>query len=110
MAVTATKDVVLRGNNFILGLATLVFTGSYAALGDPLDFGAVFGMLTTKQPKRALIHGKAGFIYTYDLVNKKVMVFCNTAGGANLPLVEHTAIAYVAGVTGDVVEAWVLFA
>jgi len=109
MAVAATVTSKSKRGGVLSAFITLVFSGNYVALGEPLDFNTIVGY-TSRQPKNVIIAGKAGFVYLYDLANKKVMVFCNVAGGANLPLVEHTAIAYVAGVTGDVVTAEVSWA
>jgi hypothetical protein len=49
-------------------------------------------------------------VYSYDLANKKFMVFCNTAGGVDNPLGQHSAAAYAAGVTGDVINYIAIFA
>lgn len=82
-------------------------SGNYATNGDPLDFGPL-GPLT-KQPINVDVRGISGFVYAYDLVNKKLKVFCNTAGGANSALGEHTAAALVAGVLADTITAYVTY-
>lgn len=81
-------------------LGRITFSGTYPTGGDTLDLSKLAG-ITNRQPDIVLITGKAGFIYQYDHTNKKVIVFCNTAGGANAALGEHTNVAYVAGITGD---------
>jgi hypothetical protein len=75
-------------------------SGNYATGGDDLDLAKVVGF-TNRRPDLVLIVGKAGFVYQYDHTNKKMLVYVNTAGGVNTALGEHTAIAYVVGVTGD---------
>lgn len=94
-------------NTGFAALIPLTPSGTYPTGGDPVDF-AGFAPLG-RQPKAVIIFGKAGFVYQYDLANKKMFVYCNTAGGANNALGEHTNAAYVAGVTGDVIVALVLF-
>lgn len=98
----ANKPKLLRGLNYRKMYGRLVASGSYATGGDVVDFALVAP--TRKQPLTVRIMGKSGFIYSYDLANKKVQVWCNTAGAANTALGEHTAAALVAGVTGDVIE------
>lgn len=77
-------------------------SGNYATGGDDLDFSKVAG-ITNRRPDFVIVAGMAGFVYQYDVANKKLLVFCNTAGGANAALGEHTAVGYVAGVTGDTI-------
>src|SRR5262245_54776800 len=98
----ALKPRILRGRNYFKMYGRLVASGNYASGGDPVDFALISP--TRKQPFTVNIKGKAGFIYAYDLANKKVMVWTNSAGGVNLSLTEHTAVALVAGVTGDTIE------
>lgn len=89
--------------NMIAIFGTLTPSGTYpAANGDPIDFGVIAGF-SNKQPLFVEICGKAGFVYTYDYVNKSLRVWVNTAGGANAALGEHTNVGYVAGVTGDII-------
>lgn len=92
-------------------------SGTYPTGGDPFDFTGFLGFMG-RLPTAVLITGKAGFIYQWagngsaanrTVANQKMLVFCNTAGGANAALGEHTNIAYVAGVTGDVIVAQVWF-
>lgn len=53
-----------------------------------------------RSPDFVKVEGKAGFVFQYDYTNKKLLTYCNTAGAANAALGEHTAVAYVAGITG----------
>lgn len=99
-----------QGFSTIEVFGTLTPTGSYATGGDVVDFTQLGSVYRAKDPLIVEITGKAGFVYQYDVVNKKVLVFCNTAGGANAALGEHTAIAYVAGVTGDLIRVRMAFA
>ena len=84
----------------ILAQGVIVASGTYPTGGDSLDISKAIGF-TNRRPDLVLITGKAGFIYQYDHVNKTMFVYCNTAGGANAALGEHTNAGYVAGVTGD---------
>lgn len=102
LAGTRTKRDQMPG--MLVGVFSVVASGNYATGGDSLDLQPLMG-ITTKQPDMVFISGKAGFVYPYDLANKKMLVFCNTAGGANAALGEHTAAAYAAGVTGDTIIA-----
>lgn len=87
-------------------LATLVFSGNYAAGGDLIDFANIQEGVV--QPIWVDIRGKAGYSYEYDFAAKKVIVRQQkdpaAAGGADIPLPELAAAAYPAGVTGDVVK------
>lgn len=111
MAMTFTQNGPRRqGFSTIEVIGTLAASGSYATGGDVVDFTQLGSVYRAKDPIFVEIQGKAGFVYQYDVVNKKVLVFCNTAGAANAPLGEHTAIAYVAGVTGDTIRVRMIFA
>lgn len=103
MALVATK-IKSIGTKPIIVTASIVASGSYATGGDALDFAPLAG-LTTKQPDFVQVEGIAGFVYQYDGVAKKLLVYSNTAGGANAPLGEHTAATYAAGVSGDTIKA-----
>ena len=104
MAVTLTMLKRSKGGSGLRALVQVVFSGNYPANGEPVDFSAVVGF-TNREPDDVDVMGKAGFVYQYDPVNDKILVYCNTAGGANAPLGEHTAAAYAAGVTGDSITA-----
>jgi hypothetical protein len=110
MAMTFTQAGPRKpGFHTIEVFGTLVASGNYAANGDVVDFTQLGSILRAKDPLFVDIQGKAGFIYQYDITNKKVLVYSNTAGGANAPLGEHTAAAYAAGVTGDTIRVRMVF-
>jgi hypothetical protein len=88
----------------IVGLVQLTASGSYSTGGDSVDLATVVGM-TNRKPDFVEIAGIAGFVYQYDQANKKVLVYCNTAGGSNAALGEHTAATYATGVSGDTILA-----
>ena len=75
----------------------LTFTGNYATGGVALDFGGVYN--TSKQPYWVHVEGMGVYEYKYDYTAKKLLTF--TAGA------ELAAAAYPAGVTADVVFAYV---
>lgn len=106
MAVTVTRvgNRNRQAVSFLVGNFSLVFSGSYPTGGELVDFALLLG-LAQKQPFLVSVGGKAGYMYQYDYVAKKVMVRVNTGAGVNLGLPEHTAAAYNAGVTADVVTA-----
>lgn len=108
MAIAATVVKREKGGRQLNAVLTLVPSGTYPTGGDVIDFAPVVGF-TSRQPDKVNIDGKAGFIYQYDLANKKMLVYCNTAGGANAALGEHTNAGYVAGVTGDTISAEVMW-
>lgn len=93
-----------KSGNGIDAQVQLTFSGTYPTGGEAVSFEAAVG-ITNRPPSNVMVAGKAGFLYQYDSLNKKVLVLCNTAGGANLRMDEHTAATYVAGVSGDVVVA-----
>lgn len=88
---------------------SLVASGSYPAGGDVADFTQLGSIIRAKDPLFVDIQGKSGWIYQYDYVNKKVLVYANTAGGANAPLGEHTAAAYTASVISDIIKVRMVF-
>lgn len=98
VALTVTKEHAIDPG-LILVRGTVVFSGSYPAGGEAFSLAGSVHSLGT--PLFVVVVGKAGFVYLYDHVNDKVMVWTNSAGGVNLSLTEHSAAAYVAGVTGD---------
>lgn len=96
-------------NNFFIVHCRLVASVNYPNPGgDVLDFKPL-SRYNTKQPLLVFIVGIAGFKYEYDLANKKVKVRINDAGGANAPQAEVANGAYPAGVTGDTIDAFVVF-
>lgn len=88
----------------------LTFSGSYPANGEPLDF-ATLSQITNRQPSRVeILANTAAVVFTYDKVLKTIRIWCNSAGGANGVLTEHTTAGYIASVTGDVqIEARATF-
>lgn len=88
---------------------TIVASGNYVANGDPVDFTQLGSILRAKDPLFVEIQGKNGFIYQYDITNKKVLVYVNTAGGANAALGEHTAAAYAAAIPTDTIRVRMIF-
>lgn len=116
MAVTVTKKALLAGGPEARLYFTLVFNTNYPAGGDTVNF-ATLGPTGKAAPLYVQINGIAGFVYTYqgpaagtaDATNGRVQVYCNTAGGANAALGEHTTAAYVAGVTGDTITGCAVF-
>jgi len=107
MALVVTKTNKFVEIKLIQGFFTVVASSNYAAGGEVLGLKALFG--THKDPIHVVIRGKAGFVYEYDFVNDKMMVFVNVAGGANAALGEHTAAAYVAGILADVIKGYAVF-
>jgi hypothetical protein len=114
MAIAIAADSVykkrrLRGNNYFRVYCRLTPSGNYPNNGDVIDF-KVLNPNSPKQPVSVDIYGQAGFIYQYDLANKKFMVRVATTTGANLPLAQHSAAAYDAAVIADTIIAEVTFA
>lgn len=116
----ALAGTVLRRNKLGQGLrceVQITASGNYVSGGDALSLASLCGY-TNRLPTFVNIVGKAGFVYSWagngpesnrTSANQKMLVFVNTAGGVNTALGEHTAIAYVAGVTGDTIVAEVWF-
>lgn len=75
-------------------------SGNYATNGEVLAPTLESMHFQGKSPDFVTVYGKAGFVFQYDHVNKKLLTYTNTAGAANAALGEHTAVAYVAGITG----------
>lgn len=88
----------------------ITLSGDYPAGGEPCDFLAAVGpTVKGTQPIYVHVYGISGFVYQWLPTPKKLMVYCNTAGGADAPLGELTAGAYPAGVSSDVIRAKVDF-
>ena len=111
LAVTINNVDVTQDSLLVRG--TLVASGSYVAGGDTLDFSAKGDLPVSIAPRDVFIHGVAGFVYEFvrgtTLANSKVKVRVDGAGGVNVALGEHTAVAYVAGVTGDTITFLAIF-
>lgn len=111
MALAFTQDGPRRVNLVTMEVfGTLVASGSYATGGDTIDFTQLGSIIRAKDPLFVEVNGIAGFVYQYNRVTKKLLVYANTAGGSNAPLGEHTAAAYAAGVTGDTIRVRMVFA
>lgn len=89
---------------------TLAFTGSYVIGGEVQTNPFSNVDREKREPDFILASGRAGFVYQYEKSSKKWLVYCNTAGAANAALGEHTAAAYVAGITGDVINGVAVWA
>jgi len=109
MAVTVTQIDQWNDSGRINTILAVVFSGSYAAGGDLLDFAPY--QQGSIQPEWVDIRGKAGFVYEYDITNKKIMVRGvdpAAAGGTITALPEIATAAYPAGVTGDIVRIFLI--
>lgn len=110
LAVTISNTDVAQDSFYVRG--TIVASGSYATGGDTLSFASL-GIPASVAPRDVFIHGIAGFVYSFSrgstLANSLMLVHCNTAGGANAPLGEHTAASYAAGVSGDTITFLAIF-
>lgn len=73
MAVTATLVKRTKTIQGLVGIFTLTASGNYASGGNSLDFAPKIGY-TNRQPKTVVVTGLAGYIYEYDLANKKLKV------------------------------------
>lgn len=91
MAVTATLLKRLKDPQGLRGIFTLVFSGNYATGGASLDFSPKIGY-TNRQPGRVEIIGIAGYIYEYDLTNKKVIVRQGAVAGSIVGTFVGTAL------------------
>lgn len=108
---TLTVTQKTTAGKFAIMTGTIVFSGSYATGGDTLSLTGL-QIPGTVAPRAVFVTGQAGYMYQYTGTtrsNGKVKVYVATTSGANIPLAEHTAAAYAAGVTGDTVTILVLF-
>jgi hypothetical protein len=87
-------------------VGTITASGSYTTGGDTLNLQGI-GIKSSQVPFLVQINGQNGFLYSWvagtTQANGKVKVLVATTGGTNLPLSEHSAAAYVSGVTSDVI-------
>ncbi len=96
-------NVDSSASNFVYGLATLTFSGSYPAGGDTLDFTQVADKLPSTQIVQAFAESQNGNAGYYVAIagsaenNWKLKAF--NGGGT-----EITAGAYPASVTSDIVQ------
>ncbi len=110
-AIPTASITLLRGVNFIVAFFTITVSGNYATGGEiPSPTIQALNRFNGRAPLFVIIQGKAGFVYSYDSATGKVLVYCNTAGGANAALGEHTAAAYAAGVAADVIRGMAVYA
>lgn len=113
---TITPTLVARRNvgQLTIAVFTLVFSGSYVANGDTLNLCG-FQIPGTQPPLAVFITGLNGVIYQYRKLapagrcTGTVKVMIEQTVATNTPLGEHTAVAYVASVTSDVVTALVIY-
>lgn len=98
LAVTGIKKRQVAG--VFMAAFTVTPSGNYATGGEAPDNTLESMHPLGKSPDFFKIETANGFIFQYNHSTKKLMLFCNTAGAANGALGEHTAAAYVAGITG----------
>jgi hypothetical protein len=83
----------------------LTASGSYATGGDTFDTTVLLQPGIARVPFDVLFKSRDGYVYSFvpnaNPALCKVKVLCNTAGGANAALGEHTAAAYNAAVIAD---------
>ena len=112
IAVAVTKQYWDGKKVHVVG--TLTFSGNYATGGDGINFTGL-GIKSSLAPYWFEVQGINGFIYAYapgspaSQTNGKIKVFVEATVATNTPLAEHTAVAYVAGVTGDTVTFYAEF-
>lgn len=95
-------DIAAGGALGIRVRGTLAASGNYTTGGDGLDFRG-YARLVQRDPKIVQIKGIKGYMYSYDFVNRKMIV--HTTAATELA---GAPTAYPAGVTGDTIafEAW----
>lgn len=111
LAISSVIDKYFDGKrgHVIVGITA---SGNYTTGGDTLSLaGLIPGSATI--PTWGEITSVAGYVYSYvngtTQANGKMKVFVATTTGANIPLAEHTAAAYAAGVTGDTIVGYFEF-
>lgn len=112
MAIAVTVNEVVGGDSLMEVFGTIVPSGTYPGSGGEtlnLSLSSAQGLIVGKAlPLFVNIWGQAGFVYQYTfgttISNGKFTVYCNTAGGSNAALGEHTNAAYAAGVSGDTIK------
>lgn len=112
MALTVTViDKYFDGKrgHMIIGVTA---SGNYSTGGDTLNLANLIPGAGTL-PTWVELQGINGFVYAYAAgttqANGKMKVFVEQAVATNTPLAEHSAAAYVAGVTGDTITGYVEF-
>lgn len=81
MALTATLVKRTKSIQGLVGIFTITASGSYATGGNSLDFAPKIGY-TNRQPRSVVVSGIAGYIYEYDLANKKLIVRQGAVAGS----------------------------
>jgi hypothetical protein len=87
---TSIKTLTTGASNYMI--VDVVMSSSYATGGDTIDFGSAIGAIGgtsgTNQPKavfcQAIGPTAAGYLATYDLTNKKLMLFRQSAATSAL--------------------------
>lgn len=105
------EEVEESAGSVVKAFGTAAVSGTYTSGGDVFSFANTAGkLIPTGFPPIGPVQviGKAGFVYQFSrgttLANGLLLIFCNTAGGSNAALGEHTAASVVAGVTGDTIR------
>lgn len=113
MAIVATTTDSWHDTKRLHVCGTLAFSGNYVTNGDTLNFQGVKGVLSSLPPLECVIHGQSGHVYEFvfgtTIANGKVQVRIATTTSGNLGLSQHSAAAYDATVTGDVVNFHAIF-
>ncbi len=95
MAITGALKKRHQTGQGLVAIVTLTASGSYSTGGDSLDLPALVGY-TNRQPDFVDINGSGGYVYQYDLANKKVKVFSiagfTPAGTVAAPVFTGTAV------------------
>lgn len=111
MAMAVSSSRPFRLGNVMGATGVLTPSGNYATGGDTVDFTVLPRYFDGRKPDFLMIVGKAGYIYAYDAANGKVMTFFGDNNNAvDGPLIEIPAAAYPAGVTGDVITFFAVWA
>jgi hypothetical protein len=94
-------------------ILTPTFSGSYSTGGDTLSFAGVKGVLSSQPPVEVVAHGNSGHLYEFvfgtTIANGLLIVRIATSTSGNLGLSQHSAAAYDATVTADVVRIHAIF-
>jgi len=86
-------------------LAISAAADTYGVGGLAVPTPAVPGVVSSSKPYDFIANGLAGYIFTYDFTNAKLMVrVLKNAAATNDPLSELTAIAIPAGLSGDTIR------
>ena len=97
------NNVDSSASNFVYGIATLTFSGSYPTGGDTLDFTTVADKIPSTQIVQAFAESQNGNSGYYIPVQGSALnnwkLKCFLGGGT-----EITAGAYPASVTSDIVQ------